>query len=90
MGGPRRQTRVYNPDAGATVLGQPSPARVFGGGERPRRGQAEGHELKTPNDDKGQPRVDFKNVDAKKRGRPALGHQLIMGSGPRSGYPRWA
>ncbi|MBK3426624.1 DUF2147 domain-containing protein, partial [Methylobacterium ajmalii] len=40
--------------------------------------------LKTPNDDKGQPRVDFKNVDAKKRGRPALGHQLIMGLKPNA------
>lgn len=35
--------------------------------------------LKVPNNDKGQPRVDFKNPDAKKQSRPSLGHQLIMG-----------
>ena len=35
--------------------------------------------LKVPNDDKGQPRVDFKNTDAKKRSRLSLGHQLMMG-----------
>ncbi|GJD47329.1 hypothetical protein OPKNFCMD_0035 [Methylobacterium crusticola] len=40
--------------------------------------------LKTPLDDKGQPRVDFKNTDAKKRGRPSLGHQLIMGLKPNA------
>ncbi|AWB24550.1 DUF2147 domain-containing protein [Methylobacterium currus] len=40
--------------------------------------------LKTPNDDKGQPRVDFKNTDAKKRSRPSLGHQLIMGLKPNA------
>jgi uncharacterized protein (DUF2147 family) len=40
--------------------------------------------LKTPLDDKGQPRVDFKNTDAKKRSRPSLGHQLIMGLKPNA------
>ncbi|ACL59831.1 DUF2147 domain-containing protein [Methylobacterium nodulans] len=40
--------------------------------------------LKTPLDDKGQPRVDFKNTDPKKRTRPSLGHQLIMGLKPNA------
>ncbi|WP_298967430.1 DUF2147 domain-containing protein [uncultured Methylobacterium sp.] len=40
--------------------------------------------LKTPNDDKGQPRVDFRNTDPKKRTRPSLGHQLIMGLKPNA------
>lgn len=40
--------------------------------------------LKTPLDDKGQPRVDFKNTEAKKRTRPSLGHQLIMGLKPNA------
>ncbi|KQP08765.1 MAG: DUF2147 domain-containing protein [Methylobacterium sp.] len=38
--------------------------------------------LKVPLNDKGQPRVDFKNPDTKKQARPSLGHQLIMGLKP--------
>ncbi|GJD31671.1 hypothetical protein PMNALOAF_2933 [Methylobacterium adhaesivum] len=38
--------------------------------------------LKVPLNDKGQPRVDFKNPDPKKQARPSLGHQLIMGLKP--------
>ncbi|AWN42660.1 DUF2147 domain-containing protein [Methylobacterium durans] len=40
--------------------------------------------LKTPLNDKGQPRVDFKNPDPKKQARPSLGHQLIMGLKPNA------
>lgn len=40
--------------------------------------------LKVPLNDKGQPRVDFKNPDAKKQTRPSLGHQLIMGLKPNA------
>lgn len=35
--------------------------------------------LKSPVTDSGEPRRDLKNPDARKRMRPALGHQLIMG-----------
>lgn len=35
--------------------------------------------LRTPLNDQGQPRVDFRNPDPKKRTRHSLGHQLIMG-----------
>ena len=35
--------------------------------------------LKTPLNDEGKPRVDFRNPDAKKRTRASLGHQLILG-----------
>ncbi|MCJ2089401.1 DUF2147 domain-containing protein [Methylobacterium sp. E-005] len=35
--------------------------------------------LKVPLNDKGEPRIDFKNPDPKKQARPSLGHQLIMG-----------
>ncbi|ACA19274.1 conserved hypothetical proteinn [Methylobacterium sp. 4-46] len=40
--------------------------------------------LKTPLNDQGQPRIDFKNTDPKKRNRPSLGHQLIMGLKPNA------
>ncbi|MFE1598706.1 DUF2147 domain-containing protein [Methylobacterium sp. ID0610] len=40
--------------------------------------------LKTPLNDKGEARVDFKNTDPKKRTRPSLGHQLIMGLKPNA------
>ncbi|WP_375408728.1 DUF2147 domain-containing protein [uncultured Methylobacterium sp.] len=40
--------------------------------------------LKVPLNDKGQPRLDFKNPDAKKQTRPSLGHQLIMGLKPNA------
>ncbi|KQP49024.1 MULTISPECIES: DUF2147 domain-containing protein [unclassified Methylobacterium] len=40
--------------------------------------------LKVPLNDKGQPRVDFKNPDPKKQARPSLGHQLIMGLKPNA------
>ncbi len=40
--------------------------------------------LKVPLNDKGQPRVDFKNPDPKKQARPSLGHQLIMGIKPNA------
>lgn len=40
--------------------------------------------LKVPLSDKGQPRLDFKNPDAKKQTRPSLGHQLIMGLKPNA------
>ncbi|WP_336486890.1 DUF2147 domain-containing protein [Methylobacterium nigriterrae] len=40
--------------------------------------------LKVPLNDKGQPRVDFKNPDPKKQTRPSLGHQLIMGLKPNA------
>ncbi len=36
--------------------------------------------LKVPLNDKGQPRIDFKNPDPKKQARPSLGHQLILGN----------
>ncbi|GJD75929.1 hypothetical protein CFIICLFH_4176 [Methylobacterium goesingense] len=39
--------------------------------------------LKVPLNDKGQPRVDFKNPDPKKQARPSLGLQLIMGLKPQ-------
>lgn len=35
--------------------------------------------LKTPLNDEGKPRVDFRNPDPKKRDRASLGHQVIMG-----------
>ncbi|MCJ2140665.1 DUF2147 domain-containing protein [Methylobacterium sp. E-066] len=35
--------------------------------------------LKVPLNDKGEPRIDFKNPDPKKQARASLGHQLIMG-----------
>ena len=35
--------------------------------------------LKTPLNDEGKPRIDFRNPDPKKRARPSLGHQLILG-----------
>lgn len=38
--------------------------------------------LRTPLNDQGQPRLDFRNPDAKKRTRHSLGHQLIMGLRP--------
>lgn len=40
--------------------------------------------LKVPLNDEGKPRIDFKNPDAKKRERPSLGHQLIMGLKPNA------
>ena len=40
--------------------------------------------LKVPLNDKGQPRIDFKNPDAKKQSRASLGHQLIMGIKPNA------
>lgn len=40
--------------------------------------------LKVPLNDKGQPRIDFKNPDPKKQARPSLGHQLIMGLKPNA------
>ncbi|MCJ2077510.1 DUF2147 domain-containing protein [Methylobacterium sp. E-016] len=40
--------------------------------------------LKVPLNDKGQPRVDFKNPDASKQTRASLGHQLIMGLKPNA------
>jgi uncharacterized protein (DUF2147 family) len=40
--------------------------------------------LKVPLNDKGEPRVDFKNPDPKKQARPSLGHQLIMGLKPNA------
>lgn len=40
--------------------------------------------LKVPLNDKGQPRVDFKNPDTKKQARPSLGHQLILGLKPNA------
>lgn len=38
--------------------------------------------LKVPLTDKGEPRVDFKNPDARKRTRPSLGLQLALGLKP--------
>lgn len=35
--------------------------------------------LRTPLNDEGKPRIDFRNPDPKKRTRPSLGHQLILG-----------
>ena len=35
--------------------------------------------LRTPLNDEGKPRIDFRNPDPKKRTRASLGHQLIMG-----------
>ena len=40
--------------------------------------------LKTPLNEKGEPRVDFRNPDPKKRTRASLGHQLIMGLKPNA------
>ena len=40
--------------------------------------------LKTPLNDQGQPRVDFRNPDPKKQSRASLGHQMIMGLKPNS------
>ena len=40
--------------------------------------------LKTPLNDKGEARVDFRNPDPKKQARPSLGHQLIMGLRPNA------
>jgi uncharacterized protein (DUF2147 family) len=40
--------------------------------------------LKVPLNDKGEPRVDFKNPDPKKQTRPSLGHQLVMGLKPNA------
>lgn len=40
--------------------------------------------LKTPLNDKGAPRLDFKNPDPKKQARPSLGHQLVMGLKPNA------
>ncbi|GJD79641.1 DUF2147 domain-containing protein [Methylobacterium gregans] len=40
--------------------------------------------LKVPLNDKGQPRVDFKNPDPKKQARASLGHQLILGLKPNA------
>lgn len=40
--------------------------------------------LKVPLNDKGEPRIDFKNPDPKKQTRPSLGHQLIMGLKPNA------
>jgi uncharacterized protein (DUF2147 family) len=40
--------------------------------------------LKTPLNDKGEPRVDFRNPDPKKQARASLGHQLIMGLKPNA------
>ena len=40
--------------------------------------------LKVPLNDKGEPRVDFKNPDPKKQARPSLGHQLILGLKPNA------
>ncbi len=38
--------------------------------------------LKSPLSDDGKPRVDAKNPDSKKRARPSLGHQMMMGLKP--------
>lgn len=35
--------------------------------------------LKSPLTDEGRPRVDLKNPDPSKRGRPSLGHQILLG-----------
>ena len=40
--------------------------------------------LKVPLNDKGEPRIDFKNPDPKKQARPSLGHQLILGLKPNA------
>lgn len=40
--------------------------------------------LKVPLNEKGEPRIDFKNPDPKKQARPSLGHQLIMGLKPNA------
>lgn len=40
--------------------------------------------LRTPLNDQGQPRIDFRNPDAKKRERPSLGHQMFMGLKPNA------
>ncbi|WP_238232070.1 DUF2147 domain-containing protein [Methylobacterium thuringiense] len=40
--------------------------------------------LKTPLNDEGKPRVDFRNPDPKKQARASLGHQMIMGLKPNS------
>lgn len=40
--------------------------------------------LKVPLNDKGEPRVDFKNPDPKKQTRPSLGHQLVLGLKPNA------
>lgn len=40
--------------------------------------------LKVPLNDKGEPRVDFRNPDPKKQARASLGHQLILGLRPNA------
>ena len=40
--------------------------------------------LKTPLNDQGQPRMDFRNPDTKRRDRLSLGHQMFMGLKPNS------
>jgi uncharacterized protein (DUF2147 family) len=40
--------------------------------------------LKVPQNEKGEPRIDFKNPDPKKQARPSLGHQLVMGLKPNA------
>lgn len=40
--------------------------------------------LKVPLNDKGEPRVDFRNPDPKKQSRASLGHQLILGLKPNA------
>lgn len=40
--------------------------------------------LKVPLNDKGQPRIDFRNPDPRKQARASLGHQLIMGLKPNA------
>ncbi|WP_375463788.1 DUF2147 domain-containing protein [uncultured Methylobacterium sp.] len=40
--------------------------------------------LKVPLNDKGQPRIDFKNPDPRKQARASLGHQLILGLKPNA------
>jgi len=40
--------------------------------------------LKTPLNDEGKPRIDFRNPDVKKQSRPSLGHQLILGLKPNT------
>ena len=40
--------------------------------------------LKIPLNDKGEPRIDFRNPDPKKQARASLGHQLILGLRPNA------
>jgi uncharacterized protein (DUF2147 family) len=40
--------------------------------------------LKSPLTDDGKPRVDLKNPDPSKRGRPSLGHQILLGLTPNA------